>query len=251
MAATPLETNRSTYPGDSRRFGSRAFILPCALIWLAVAARLGGLDRWLSDLAFDGASAQFPLRDAWPLELVGHHLARSMVVIVWLGLVGLAAASYGFEALRPCRRILWTTAAAMVLGPLIVVMLKSVTGFPCPWSLKRYGGFAAEATSWFTMPVDAGHCFPAGHSAAGFSFFAFAFAARAIRRPRLAVAAFWVALSLGTLFSAVRVAQGAHFLSHGLWAGAIDWLAAAAVFLPGRNRGVDCAPLSATAGDAR
>lgn len=40
------------------------------------------------------------------------------------------------------------------------------------------------------------------------------------------------ALVAGSLFSVVRMAQGAHFLSHNLWSAAIDWWVAALVFSP-------------------
>jgi membrane-associated PAP2 superfamily phosphatase len=201
------------------------------LIAVASAAAFGGLDRSLADLFFDDVSSRFPLRSHLGLELIGHHLGKSAVVIVWVGLFAVAVAAHWLETLRPWRALLWATVAAMATGPAIVVALKSTTGFACPWDLRRYGGFAAEATSWFVAPVNAGHCFPAGHSAGGFSLFAFVFAARAIDRPTLAGIAFWVALTVGTAFSAVRIAQGAHFLSHTLWAAAIDWLAAGVVFL--------------------
>ena len=44
------------------------------------------------------------------------------------------------------------------------------------------------------------------------------------RYPRLANAALIFALSLGSLFSLVRMAQGAHFFSHNLWTAVLCWL---------------------------
>jgi hypothetical protein len=47
---------------------------------------------------------------------------------------------------------------------------------------------------------------------------------------------FAIALTTGIVFSLVRVVQGAHFLSHALWAASIDWLCAALVLTPSLGR---------------
>ena len=59
--------------------------------------------------------------------------------------------------------------------------------------------------------------------AAGFALFALFFALRN-SHPRSARAALIAALTLGSLFSLVRIAQGAHFLSHNLWTALLCWL---------------------------
>ncbi len=205
--------------------------LPAVLVALAVAAHVSGFDLMLSDRFFDVAGDRFPLRTEPLLELLGHRVAKSAVLAVFAGLLAAALASYRFEALRPWRAVLWATVGAMALGPTLVVVLKSFTAFPCPWSLQRYGGLTPMASTWFATPANAGNCFPAGHSAGGFSLFALVFAAGALGRPRLAWTLFWAALATGVAFSSVRIVQGAHFASHALWAAAIDWLAAGLVFL--------------------
>jgi membrane-associated PAP2 superfamily phosphatase len=208
-----------------------AHAFPCALVAFAVATASSTVDYQFSGLFFDESLRSFPLRDQWALELIGHHLGKSLVVLVWMALLCLALAAFRFQALRPWRALLLTTVVAMAAGPSIVVLLKSTTPFPCPWDSRQFGGFSPAATGWFVMPVNAGRCFPAGHSAGGFSLFAFFFAARAMHRPRMSRIALGVALALGTVFSGVRIAQGAHFLSHTLWAAAIDWTACGLIFL--------------------
>jgi membrane-associated PAP2 superfamily phosphatase len=204
--------------------------VPVILIAIATWLRLSGLDTRISDAYFDGVAHVFPGRSNALLELLGHGLARNFATLIWFCLAGGAIASRYIDDVRPYGSVLWLTAAAMALGPILVVILKDFTAFPCPWSLKRYGGFAAEPTRWFVMPSHAGKCFPAGHSAGGFSFLAFYFAALAMRCKRLASAALVLAVLAGCAFSFVRVVQGAHFVSHALWSAAIDWLMAALVF---------------------
>jgi membrane-associated PAP2 superfamily phosphatase len=209
-----------------------AAVVTSILIGLGIALHATGADIVLADRFFDTVSGRFTRRADPMLELLGHHLARSAVTSLWFVLASAAIASTCVRSLRPWRAILIASVCAMALGPLIVVVLKSFTAFPCPWSLQRYGGFATEPLTWFTAPAQAGHCFPSGHSAGGYSLFALVFAARACGRPRLAWWLLAISLAVGTAFSGVRIIQGAHFASHALWAAGIDWLAAALAFLP-------------------
>lgn len=59
-----------------------------------------------------------------------------------------------------------------------------------------------------------------------------AFAGAVLRRPRLCRAGLWLGLGVGTAFSFLQVAKGAHFMSDNLWAAAIDLWMAALVFSP-------------------
>ena len=142
--------------------------------------------------------------------LFGHHFAA----IAGAGpLVGpILAAQMGYLVL------------ALGLSTSIVSPLKTLTGVHCPWSLSEFGG-----TEMFTPllaerapTLKPGRCWPGGHASAGFSLLALYFVLRD-RRPRLAHIALGVALALGTLMSAGRVMQGAHFASHNLWTLLFDW----------------------------
>jgi membrane-associated PAP2 superfamily phosphatase len=213
---------------------------PLILVALALYAHVGGLDRAIADATYDAASGRFPWRESGAMELLGHRLMRSLATGAWVALALATLATVLVRRLHAWRRLLVATTLAMALGPAIVVVLKSFTAFPCPWSLARYGGVAAEASRWFTTPAAAGHCFPAGHAAGGFSLLALAFGLAAAGRRRPASIMLAVALAFGTVAAAVRTLQGAHFLSHSLWSAAIDWWVAAAIIAhatgPGRTR---------------
>ena len=210
--------------------GTVAWLLPAVLALAALVSRATGLDAAIEDALFDPVRMRFPWRSSIALEVIGHQALRSLATLVW-GLLLLAAlVSLTSRFARPWRRLLIATTCAMALGPVVVVALKAITTFPCPWSLVRYGGFALEVDQWFTRPALAGRCFPAGHAAGGFSFIALAFGLAAAGHRSAATAALGVTLALGTAASAVRMAQGAHFLSHTLWSAAIDWAAAVIVF---------------------
>lgn len=218
-------------PG-SVRVGLHILFVPCLLALLALLAAGTGLDRAVSDFFFDSSTSRFRGQDSFALELIGHQAARAFLWIVWIGVV-VATFAVHHARLRPeMHTALYATLLAMALGPIVVFLLKGITSHQCPWSLRSYGGFADYSSHWFVAKAEAGRCFPSGHAAGGFSLIAIYFLGRAIGSNLLQRVGLIAALALGTAFSAVRVAQGAHFLSHNLWSAAIDWLVAALVFAP-------------------
>ncbi len=222
-----------SFPYRSERFLLRhAVLIPACIVAVAMLARGFGLDERLEVLFFDAQRAGFPARQ-WPLlEALGHRVAKSAVLGVWLLLVAGASASMVVPRWRAYSGLLWTTVAAMGLGPLVVVVLKELNAYRCPWDLTQFGGLAEATGGWFVSRINAGRCFPSGHAAGGFSLVALGFAGAALNHRGLRRAGLIAAISAGGVFSLVRMAQGAHFLSHNLWSAAIDWCAAALVFAP-------------------
>lgn len=207
-------------------------LIPLLLALLALLASSTGFDQAVSDYFYDASSARFPAHDSFWLELFGHRIAKAAIWIVALGLLATAIGVGPFRQSPDTRVAMWTALFAMGLGPAIVYLLKQTTGHHCPWDLKTYGGFAEYSFQWFVAAADSGRCFPSGHASAGYSLIALYFLGLAIERPRLARSGLIAAIVVGTLFSAIRVVQGAHFVSHNLWAAAIVWVASAMVFTP-------------------
>lgn len=231
-----------SFPNRSEGFLLRhAVLIPACIVVLAMLARGLGVDERLEMLFFDAQLAEFPARQ-WPwLEAIGHRVAKSAVLGVWLLLLAGALAAMTVPRWRAYSGLLWITAAAMGLGPLIVVLLKELNAYRCPWDLAQFGGVAQATQGWFVSRINAGRCFPSGHAAGGFSLVALGFAGIALGHRGLRRAGLAAAVGVGVLFSLVRMVQGAHFLSHNLWSAAIDWCAAALVFAPaillGRHAG--------------
>ena len=207
-----------------------ALFVPALLALGALVCKGSGLDYALAHSVFDGASQQFWGRESTALELIGHRIAKSAVFAAWFAVFAGALAATWVPRLRAHRALLWATAFAMASGPLLVMALKPLNSIHCPWDLKEYGGVADRAAGWFVAAQDAGRCFPGGHAAGGFSLVALFFAGAVTRQRHLQTMGLLLALGAGTAFSVVRMLQGAHFASHNLWAAAIDWSAAAAVF---------------------
>jgi membrane-associated PAP2 superfamily phosphatase len=202
----------------------------CAFVAMAVASTFTGLDDAIAHAAYDAATGTFPARDAALLELVGHRLAKSALWVVWSVLLAASLAAARLTALAPYRRALWATTVAFALGPLVVSVLKSVTGPRCPWDLIEFGGAWPPALEVLTGTTGAGRCFPSGHASGGYALLSVHFAGTALGDARLRAGGLWLGLVAGTALGAVRVVQGAHFLSHNLWSAAVAWTVAALVF---------------------
>lgn len=207
-------------------------LLPLGFVACAVLFRDSGLDAWLSASFYDVTQHRFMVDSHGWIELLGHRVARSIIVAGWLLLIAAAVAAPAFPALARHRRLVWTLVLAMALGPAVVMLLKNINTHACPWSLKVYGGVAEYSASWFVSRAEAGRCFPGGHAASGFSLVAVAFAGALLRCRWLCRSGLWVGLAAGAVFSILQVARGAHFMSHNLWAAAIDLALAALVFNP-------------------
>lgn len=216
-------------------------LVPGALALAASLAQHSGLDQALTALFYDAAQARFPAHESPLLELFGHRLAKDAVTFVWLGLLAAVLSTYAWPQWRPAltarRSPLWAGVIGMALGPMIVVGLKGLNSHHCPWSLADYGGAAEFSNHWFVAASEAGHCFPGGHAASGFCLVALYFMAHALDKPDLARRMLWLTLLTGLVFSTIRMAQGAHFLSHNLWAAAICWfIAALTAWIAGSQR---------------
>jgi membrane-associated PAP2 superfamily phosphatase len=221
-------------------FPTHLLLVPGALAVLALLSHYSGLDRALTATFYDAAQGAFPAHASSMLELVGHRLAKDAVTIVWLALLVATLSTHAWPRWRPTwtasRQVMWATVVGMALGPLIVVGLKGLNSYHCPWDLAEFGGGAIFTSNWFVAASEVGYCFPGGHAASGFCLVALYFMARALEKPQLARIFLVGSVLTGTAFSLIRLAQGAHFLSHNLWAAAICWFVAALAFVPLQTR---------------
>ena len=200
--------------------------LTLAFIAIALAWDAAGLDLPMARLA--GSHAGFPWRDHWLLAGVLHDGARRLSWLLALGLcLGVWWPLGPLERLAPHRRLQFALSA--LLAALMVSLLKSGNATSCPWDLHEFGGAARYVSHWSGLADGgAGHCFPAGHAATGFSFVGGWFAFRDSDRRQ---ARAWLALPLlaGLLLGLAQQWRGAHFMSHTLWSGVACWCTALAL----------------------
>jgi len=211
--------------------------VPLALALLAWIVQHGSLDMAITNLFVDPASHRFAWHDSALLDILGHHAARSLPFFVGAIALAAGAAGYAIRALRSWTPILLTIGAAMLLGPLAVNTLKTMTTQHCPVALQSFGGIVDYAADmhgpfWARSTASAGHCLPSGHAGGGYALLSLYFAGWAAGRPSWRWRGLAIGVGVGLVFSVVRMMQGAHFASATIWSAAVDWTVCAALFLP-------------------
>jgi lipid A ethanolaminephosphotransferase len=211
-----------------------------ALFFIAVPLSLLVLLFLVPPHAFDmSVNRLFFAGDGWPwhdskLFLTLTHtapkiftgLVAAAVIVILAAGIARGRRIHEDPLLARCLYVL----AAMSAGGVLVWLLKGTTGVSCPWDLQAFGGPDQLSDPSLSFSFRHGKCWPAGHAGAGFMLFAFYFALRGVR-PRLARAAFWFAAAFGLFCGFTRVMQGAHFPSHVIATGLIDWLVCALLFV--------------------
>jgi membrane-associated PAP2 superfamily phosphatase len=203
------------------------YLLPAlAVAGLLMLLETTPLDERVSGWFFNPGTHEFPLRYNAFLEIVMHHWTKYLVALIAVAAIAGYAITYIVRQLKPVRPLFLFMALALTLAPLAVAILKFFSARHCPWNLDIYGGFAPHVHLFgaFSKDAEPGHCFPAGHASTGFCLFAFHFLGRALGHAPLARAGFALGLFAGAGLGLVRIAQGAHFLSHVLWSGIVCWV---------------------------
>ena len=199
--------------------------IPVVIAIALCLLELTDIDMDIEKLFYSSVDHAFIGRHSHWLEDILHDRAKQLVIAIGVfGALGYFA-SFKVKRLMPIRKELACLVVAMTLATSYTPPLKTVTGVQCPWDLTEFGGKETYSKLFEHRPVaiEAGRCWPGGHAATGFALFALFFVLRD-RRPRMARVGLGVALGLGTLFSVVRMVQGAHFLSHNVWAAIFCWV---------------------------
>ncbi len=220
-----------------RYVASHLLLVPFLLALLAWQFEYSAIDMALTQLFVDPATHAFTWRHSVLLDVVGHQAARGLPFLVGAIVFVAGVAGLRFAPLRPWTPLLLATAAAMVVGPLIVNLLKGMTTQHCPTALQAFGGVVAYADDrsgpfWALSRQAAGHCLPSGHAAGGYALLSLYFAGWAAGRPAWRWRGLAIGIAAGLIFSAVRLMQGAHFASATIWSATVDWTVCALIFFP-------------------
>jgi membrane-associated PAP2 superfamily phosphatase len=212
-------------------------IVPALLFGAAWMMQHSPLDMTLAGLFFDPGTASFPWRASSWLDVVGHHAARGLPILVAAVSLTAWAMAHAIASLRPWRSVLLALGCAMLIGPLLINVMKSLTSEHCPSDILEFGGivgYAADraAPFWAATKQSAGHCLPSGHAGGGYALLSLYFAGWSAARPSWRWGGLAIGVVAGVAFSVVRMMQGAHFVSATLWSAAVDWTVCALLFAP-------------------
>ena len=200
-------------------------ILTLAALLLLTVFELTSIDFWLNDFFYNPELKEFGLRSHPFMTQVMHHGMKTAMYVL-----GVASIVFAIWTLKVGKTLLtarhvWVGSLGVIVIPALVALLKHLTNKHCPWSLDVYGG-SVPYTGLFETHLSqfgTGQCFPAGHAAGGFMWFAWAIALWFIY-PKLAKIIFYFAILLGFTLGVSRMMQGAHFFSHVLWTAWFSWV---------------------------
>lgn len=208
-------------------------LLPLAgLLLMTLVFTLFDLDRAISGNFYRPGEGWF-LRSQ-PLWQWLHKKGTIPGIILSVGCLMLWLLSHYFSSLKawrkPCLVVVLT--AVLAAGLLVNAVLKQYWGRPRPSQTIEYGGQWEYRSIFPPGTPGKGASFPCGHCTMGFVFLATA--AFYPRSKSLAVTGVATGVVLGSLLSAARVVQGAHFTSDTLWSFGLVAITAAGlmVWLP-------------------
>ncbi len=217
MSSFPsMPLHRTAATSTSRWMLVTVISLALVALWDA-GGRDVALARWW------GNAQGFAWRDSPFLVLYMHEAMR------WLGWLLVLLLSVGvWFPVGVLRRVPIYRRVQLLVSILaslaLVATIKRTSATSCPWDLALFGGVADYVSHWRWGVRDGGtgHCFPAGHAAAGFAFVGGYFA---LYRDAPRAARWWLALALvmGLLLGLAQQMRGAHYMSHTLWTAWLCW----------------------------
>ncbi len=201
------------------------WIIPAVLLAIATALlRINDWDLQAARAYYDVASIRF-LGNQSPWVVFCYRFAAYPAIALGIISLILLALSLAWARVRSWRRICGYFLVAGIVGPGLIVnsLLKEHWGRPRPVQVVEFGGEETFLLVGVPGSSPVARSFPSGH--ASIAFFAMApFFPLLTRRRREA----WFFLGLGLVWGAVvgvgRVAQGGHWVSDVVWAGAIVYL---------------------------
>lgn len=193
-------------------------------IFLLLIFEFTNLDIFISNFFYDGAHQKFIYKDQNFFTVVLHHGVKNLMYILGCLSIAIGFFAYRKPSSKFKLRHFLVGALGLILIPTLIALLKHLTNKHCPWSLEIYGGNIPYAGLIEILPAGypAGQCFPAGHAAGGFMWFAWA-ASLWFIYPRVGKLILLLGIILGLFMGLTRMMQGAHFLSHVLWSAWFSW----------------------------
>jgi membrane-associated PAP2 superfamily phosphatase len=200
-----------------------------ALMILSLTISMFQLDLKLADYFYSLQGNSWAWKNIWITETFFHKGGRALSLILALGVMFLAIASYQHKALLKHQKALLYLFLATAGASLMVSLLKSLLGVSCPWEFSRYGGKLDYSPVLEQLILHNGEgCFPAGHATAGYAWISLY---GLCYQSRLRWIGLTVPLVLGFTLGLVQQIRGAHFISHDLWALAVCWFFSLGLYL--------------------
>ena len=145
-------------------------------------------------------------------------------VLIWCHYITIRGFRSKTQELRAAAPIALWTILAIALCLIANGAIRALSGVACPWDTIYFGGtepLSTPAGNLFFL-TSHGKCWPSCFAGTAYSLFAVYFALRE-RKPRAAKIALITVAILGTFFGVAQMGRGAHFFSHVIAAGTLDF----------------------------
>jgi membrane-associated PAP2 superfamily phosphatase len=149
-------------------------------------------------------------------------------VIIVFGVFILFLYLYSFkdsvQTLKEYRRGLLIVWLSIVIVPLIIGVLKSVSNVPCPCDFEHFGGEYPYIKVLDAMPqeiIKKFKCYPAGHASGGFALMSLFFLFKEQKNRFIALG---IAVAIGWSMGVYKMLIGHHYLSHTVITMILAWL---------------------------
>ncbi len=206
------------------------FLIPVLVLFTTT------LVFWLTDLdisvqSWFYRSGEWKIGD-YRLFSVLYHWGNIPALLLVIGSIVAYLLSFSKPKLAVNRRSYIYLALCLAIGPGLIVntLLKDQWGRPRPRELVQFGGTEQYERPLQIDPESDGKSFPCGHATMGYYFFALALVIR--KRKRVLSALVLISAAVyGSLIGLARMAQGGHFLSDVIWAGALIYFVSYFLYL--------------------
>jgi len=198
-----------------------AIILGALIMTLLI--RMWDLDMRVANYFYDDHTEEWSSRSSAFWGFIYKYSFIPSFIISLFCLIALFV-SIGKPKFSKWRKVYAYLALVMIIGAGIIsnLILKNNWGRPRPSEVLEFGGKYAFEPVFTIDTLSTGKSFPSGHASMGYFLIAFGVMLWS-RNKKLGAALTIVGLILGSLIGTARIAQGGHFLSDVVWAGAIMW----------------------------
>lgn len=208
------------------------FTLAISALMILIIGQYSQIDLLVQDYYYDPISKSFPWKNTWFAKDLMHTYLKKLLMCLGFLLYTFLIVDF----LKPYKKLsqrlrvrLRFVAAASILIPLTVSLIKKFSSLHCPWDIDRYNGYAPFLRLMDSIPsgLELGACFPGGHATTGL-WLASLCVFWIPNKPRKALAVFALGLLLGFIMGWVQQMRGAHFLFHTLWS---MWIASLIILI--------------------
>lgn len=205
--------------------GSGKAAAAALLVFLALAILpFHNVDIWLENMFYE-PSRGFTWKGIPFIERI--HSSGKIItafVLIWCLYITIRGYRSQAQEVRDAAPAALWTILAIALSLIANGTVRAVSGVACPWDTLYFGGtepLSTPAGNLFSLSFH-GKCWPSCFAGTAYSLFAVYFALRD-SRPKIARIALISVAVLGTFFGFAQMGRGAHFFSHVIAAGTLDF----------------------------